>query len=263
MSTYYDGCLITNKKWIANNLDMNIVKNFGFDNVNEVYDDDLIKEAVAYSSSTHQEYIGQILKEKIDDFPKLMTFLTNAKKMHNSCTKSETPILLSASNDKEDIEQIYAMLDKDFDCKEYMKLSEDEKKAYNEARYNVYVEVPYYYRGGKLINIDCLKDAQKQYTESFEKAKAKKAKWEEMKLSMDYLKLSGEEKENINESFEFVDEDIEYGDYATNAINKMIYTLEFFNSACCDETAYLYIYNTDCGKAEYPEWLEKLMDENA
>lgn len=262
MSTYYEGCLITNKRWIVNKLDMNIVKNFVFDDVTEVYNDDLIKEAVAYSSSYYTEYIGQILKEKIADIPNLNSWIKNAEKRKSSCAKGEEPILLSSKNDKEDIEKLYAMLDKDFNYVEYMKLSDEEKNAYNKARYNVYIEVPYYYRGGKLISAECLKEAQVTYTKALEKAKAKKAKWEEMQISMDYLKLSPEEKDNIRDSFEYVDEDIEYNDYAVSAINKMIYTLEFFNSAYYDETAYLYVYNTDYGKAGYPEWLEKIMAKN-
>ncbi len=258
MSTYYEGCLITNGKWIANKLDMNIVKNFVFDDLDETYSETLIEDAVAFSAVTTNEFIGQVLKEKVADFSKLNAWKRN-KIIH---AESEETILLSADFDKEEIEQIFSLLDKKLDYKEYMSFSEDERKNYNQARYNVYVKIPYRFRNGKLISAESVKRVQEDYIKDLEKAKAKKVKWEDMQISLDYLKLSAEEKENIRESFNYLGEDIEYFEYAINSLNQILYTLDFFNSAYYDETAYLYVYNTDYGRAEYPDWFENLKNKN-
>lgn len=258
MSTYYGGCLITNKKRIAKDIDMNCVKNFNFDDVTEIYDNDLIKVAHDYTASTSKEFLGQVLKEKIADYSKLDDWIAAAAKYNEGHAKGETPIVLSVARDEKEIKEIFEMLDGDIDINEYSKKSEDERCAYNEARYNVFVEIPYFYKGGKLVNSDCLKDSLATYTKMLEKAKAKKAKWETMQTSLDYLKLSGEEKENVLESFAYVDEDIEYTESAVAALNQMIGTLELFSNY--DETAYLYVFNYDCGRAKWPEWLEKLTD---
>lgn len=258
MSTYYGGCLITAKKRIAKDIDMNCVKNFNFDDVTEYYDNELLKEAIDYTASTSKEFLGQVLKEKIAGYAKLDKWIAAATKYDEGHAKGETPIVLSTVTDEKEIKEIYEILDGDIDINEYAKKTEDEKEAYNAARYNVFVEMPYTYRNGKLLNAAGLKESLETYTKMLEKAKAKKAKWEEMQTSLDYLKLSGEEKENVSESFTYVDEDIEYTEYAIAALNQMIGTLELFSNY--DESAYLYVFNYDCGRAEWPEWLEKLTD---
>lgn len=258
MSTYYGGCLITAKKRIAKDIDMNCIKNFNFDDVVEYYDNELLKDAVDYTTSTSKEFLGQVLKEKIIGYAKLDKWIAAAAKYDEVYTKGETSIVLSTVTDEKEIKEIYEMLDGDIDINEYAKKTKDEKEAYNAARYNIFVEMPYTYQGGKLLNVDSLKESLETYTKMLEKAKVKKAKWEETQTSLDYLKLSSEEKENVLESFTYVDEDIEYAECAIAALNQMIGTLELFSNY--DEPAYLYVFNYDCGREEWPEWLEKLTD---
>lgn len=257
MSTYYGGCIITAKKRIAKDIDMNCIKCFNFEDVEEVYDENILKDAYDYTTSTAREYLGQVLKEKLAGYEKLDQWIAAANRYEEGRAKGETPVVLSASTDEKEIKEIYSLLERDVDVNEYAKKGADERKAYNEARYSVFVEMPYTYKGGSLVNAECLKKTLESYTKSLEKAKAKKAKWEELQTSLEYLKLSGEEKENVQESFSYVEEDIEYNKDAIDSINQLIGALELFSSY--DETAYMYVFNYDCGRTEWPEWLEKLV----
>ena len=55
----------------------------------------------------------------------------------------------------------------------------------------------------------------------------KKFEWENLKKSLEYLKLSNEEKENVCSEYEYLDEDIGDTEYKLDSFNYFIHLFEY------------------------------------
>lgn len=250
MSTYYEGCLITNKKWITKDIDMNCVKTFNFDDMEGVYNENLIDEAKAYTSFDDFVYVGMIKKE---DFEAPESYLELGKKVKEP--SSGTIIAVEYSENKEEeIKNLLKLLKEDFDYKTYIALSEEQRKEEDAKYYNLFIKTRYYYTG-EFYNVKSFIYTLAKYEKLLKDAKYKKHRWNKIKSSIEYCKLSDEEKENVALEFDYIEGDVEEYKTAVNSLKDLIGTLRFFSGY--DEDAYFYIYNTDNSYREFPKWLEE------
>lgn len=94
-------------------------------------------------------------------------------------------------------------------------------------------------RGG-FYTVDCFYGLREAILENYKKVIAKQQGWEELQNSLDYLKLSDEEKENVSSQFEYLDEEIEEVENKLVAINQVIGVLQFFEDFEVEVVAYIY-----------------------
>ena len=80
------------------------------------------------------------------------------------------------------------------------------------------------------------KDLKKKYKELI----IKRYEWERMKTSLEYCKLSDEEKENVSSEFEYLDEDIQETEFQIIAINQFCGILEMYSDYDTKVVAYVY-----------------------
>ena len=80
------------------------------------------------------------------------------------------------------------------------------------------------------------KDLKKKYKELI----IKRYEWERMKTSLEYCKLSDEEKENVSSEFEYLDEDIQETEFQIIAINQFCGILEMYGDYDTKVVAYIY-----------------------
>jgi hypothetical protein len=96
------------------------------------------------------------------------------------------------------------------------------------------------YGRGCFYTIDCFYNLREAILENYKKVIAQQHDWENLQNSLDYLKLSEEEKENVSSQFEFLDEEIEFIENKLVAINQVIGVLQFFENFEVEVVAYIY-----------------------
>jgi hypothetical protein len=93
---------------------------------------------------------------------------------------------------------------------------------------------------GDFYTVDCFYDLRETILEDYKKVIAKQHDWEKLQGSLDYLKLSEEEKENVSSQFEYLDEEIEEIENRLVAINQVIGALQLFEDYDTQVVAFIY-----------------------
>ena len=135
--------------------------------------------------------------------------------------------------DKENLSKI-----KFLDVKDFMMLSEAEKKSC----VNIYTE-KYTERGdgrGEFYSISSFSEIKDKIFNKLEELFAKKSRWKALQESLDYLKLSSEEKQNVSDEYEWLDEEIEHVENKLASVSQIIGVMEAFNDFNTEVVAYIY-----------------------
>lgn len=120
------------------------------------------------------------------------------------------------------------------DIKEYLATPEEERnKKYVELYYKV--KISHFDDNGNFYNIGSFASVRDKLEREYKDILKKKFKYEELKSSLDYLKLSDEEKENVNSEYDYLDEELEETEYKLNAAISIISILDFFDDYKTDE----------------------------
>ena len=93
---------------------------------------------------------------------------------------------------------------------------------------------------GEFYTVDCFYNLREKTLEDYKKVITKQYEWEKLQSSLDYLKLSDEEKENVSSQFEYLDEEIAETENKLVAINQIIGVLEFFSEYDNEVVAFIY-----------------------
>lgn len=257
MSTYYYGTLYKKRKedWsiVEKNLDMNCVKNFldGWEiEANEVYSvDEKLKEISKNNEFFYTyKFIGNIKKEK----------LTNTD-IEDFIAQGETYMIeefFGKKNSKKSIPLVFY----EGNFEELKSIIEDiDKEDLNEDYYSIYVRLKNYYNG-KFYKSSSFDEIIKSSREKLNEITENKRKWENIKSSLDYLKLTDIEKENVWKSFEYeVEDEDNYYKYRLQSAEMLKYTLLLFSDTYNDlnDDVYFYIYSDeDYRLQDIPTWLE-------
>ena len=208
MSTYYYGTLYKKRKedWniVEKNLDMNCVKNFldGWEiEANEVYRVDEKLEEISKNNEFFYTYkfMGYINKKDCKNIPNNLEYqgkeYINEELNGNRSEKDPIPLVFFET-DFSELESISSNIDKNITLTDL-----DIDKWYS-----VYVRLKNYYNGN-FYNSSSFDEIIKSSIEKLNEIKENKRKWENIKSSLDYLKLTDTEKENVWKSFEYEVED--------------------------------------------------------
>lgn len=251
MSTYYYGNLYKKKKenWclIEKNISMNCVKNF-LDcwniEADEIYIDDNSLNELNKNNTFYYTYkfIGLLEKEKINSSSYINKYIEQNKK----------------HNDNDGI----TFIDEDFDTLETY-INDIKKETTNELiknhenYYDVYVRVKMYYKGD-FYNSSSFDKIISESKEELKLIEKNRNKWEEISTSLDFLKLTQEEKENVFSSFEYkINDEDNYFENRLHSAEMLKHTLELFTDFDDKENDVLfYIYSdSSCYMEDLPDWL--------
>lgn len=135
--------------------------------------------------------------------------------------------------DKENLSKI-----KFLDVKDFMMLSEAEKKSC----VNIYTE-KYTERGdgrGGFYSISSFSEIKDKIFNKLEELFTKKSRWKALQESLDYLKLSPEEKQNVSDEHERLNEEIEHVENKLASVSQIIGVMEAFDDFNTEVVAYIY-----------------------
>lgn len=247
MSTYYYGTLYKKQKdgiLKIKNIDMNCVKNFmcGWEiEANEVWniDEQLTKFIHENEFYYTYKYIGEIEKEKIPNFEKYL----NRK-------ENQSNILVFYEEDFDELEKIINEIQIEVPLS--FTDSNGETKFFN--YFSVEVRLKNYYNGN-LYDVNSFDEIIESSKEKLKEIEENKRKWNNIKYSIEYLKLSNEEKENVWKSFEYeIEDEDNYYKYKLESARMLKYTLSLFSD---EENAYFYIYSDNsCKLQDIPKWIK-------
>ena len=96
------------------------------------------------------------------------------------------------------------------------------------------------YGRGEFYTAGCFYNLLETILENYKKVIEKQHDWEKLQNSLDYLKLSEEEKENVSSQFEYLEEEIEYVKNNLVAINQVIGALQLFEDYDTQVVAFIY-----------------------
>lgn len=121
---------------------------------------------------------------------------------------------------------------------DYMKFSDEEKASC----VNIYTE-EYTERGcghGNFYSVSSFYLFRDKCFEKLKELYAKQRRWKEIKESFDYMKLNSEEKENVENEFLYLDEEIEEAESELISVNQFIGVMEAFGDFDKEVVAYIY-----------------------
>ena len=258
MSTYFSGTLYIKEndtyKVVRSNLDFNCVKNFtsgwNIDAEPVSVDDKLMelhKNTDCFNSYDCEGVISIEDANKLFSADEIVSCLAAGGYYREKLgfpAKEAKPFVIY----KEDIsDELRKNLEEKFikiDISEDLKLSTEEKAERDKLRYCVYACSKKVYRG-KFYDVNSFDEVIKRAENGLKNIETKKAEWEKIRTSLDYLKLSSEEKENVFDSYKYEIEDEDgYYKYMLESALRLRHTLEFFSD--WENKAYFYIYNEDC-----------------
>ena len=236
MSTYYYGTLYKKRKenWsiVEKNLDMNCVKNFinGWEiEADSVYnvEDELKKLSTETDYFYTYTFIGCIDKSifeksniNCDKFIKQGEEYLLYK--GTTLTVGDSIPLVYHDEDLEQLRSIIEYVSKDTNVSfnEWSKLSDEEKINEANKYFNVYIKLKNYYKGN-FYGYNSFDKIIKISKEKLKEIEENKRKWENTKSSLEYLKLSDEEKENVWKSFEYeIEDEDDYYKYKLQSAEK-------------------------------------------
>lgn len=96
------------------------------------------------------------------------------------------------------------------------------------------------YGRGEFYTVDCFYNLRETLLEDYKKVIKKQHDWEKLQNSLNYLKLSEEEKENVSLQFEYLDEEIEEVENKLVSINQVIGALQLFEDYDTQVVAFIY-----------------------
>jgi len=96
------------------------------------------------------------------------------------------------------------------------------------------------YGRGEFYTVDCFYNLRETILEDYKKVIEKQHDWEKLQNSLDYLKLSEEEKENVSSQFDYLDEEIEEVETRLISINLVIGALQLFEDYDTQVVAFIY-----------------------
>lgn len=198
------------------------------DTSNKEITESLNKLAIEYTTI---EYLATVDKKYLSQFGEYKTYNNHSK---------ENCVLLT-NNDEELINKV-----KEYDIilcneKEWKKLTNNEKNddfhflmsdwiKHDINKYvNIYIKVTKTHNGN-FYDINSFISKRKELEDKMKKLYYKKFEWENLKKSVEYLKLSNEEKENICSEYEYLDEDIEDIEYGLDSCNYFIHLFEYMEN---------------------------------
>ena len=96
------------------------------------------------------------------------------------------------------------------------------------------------YGRGEFYTVDCFYNLRETILEDYKKVIKKQHDWEKLQNSLDYLKLSYEEKENVSSQFEDLDEELDEVENRLVSINQIIGVLQLFEDYDTQVVAFVY-----------------------
>lgn len=170
-------------------------------------------------------YFGSVTKETFATFDFPTTFITDEE--HGN----KPGYLVS----KENAEKISCVSPEEYLNTPTEELDQKYIKIYTES----FTERGYGYNG-EFYTVDCFYNLRETLLEDYKKVIKKQHDWEKLQNSIDYLKLSEEEKENVSSQFEFLDEEIEEIENKLISINQVIGALQLFEDYDTQVVAFIY-----------------------
>lgn len=138
---------------------------------------------------------------------------------------------------QEDVEKVQ---EKCLDYQDYIRMEDAEKEGYLDIYY--YKEEERGYGQGCFYDVKSFNYFIDSKEEKLQTLLNKKRRRSEIENSLDYLKLSCEEKSNVMEEFDYLDEDIDETKSALDAANMVVSVLKFFSEKEYDDYGDIVIY---------------------
>ena len=139
--------------------------------------------------------------------------------------------------DPKDVKKVQ---EKCLDYQDYIKMEDSEKEGYIDVYY-VKVEERGY-GNGRFYNVKSFHHYIDERENKLQSLLDKKRRRSEIEDSLDYLKLSADEKSNVLEEFDYLDEDIGETKSALDAANMVVSVLEFFSDRDYEDYDDMVIY---------------------
>lgn len=107
----------------------------------------------------------------------------------------------------------------------------------------VYVNEKYDHslKHGSFYNVHSFAEYRDSLQREYDNLILKRKEFEDLKKSLDYLKLNEDEKENVNSEYSYIDDDIDETFYKLHSAIGMVVLLNFYEQY--DEEAVAYIYS--------------------
>lgn len=187
-------------------------------------DHEILKKMTREYDYHSYDYFGSVTKETFATFDFPTTFITDEE--HGN----KPGYLVS----KENAEKISCV-----SPEEYLKTPTEEL---DQKYIKIYTEsfTERGYGRGEFYTVDCFYNLLETILENYKKVIEKQHDWEKLQNSLDYLKLSEEEKENVSSQFEYLEEEIEYAENNLVAINQVIGALQLFEDYDTQVVAFIY-----------------------
>ena len=260
MSTFYYGTLYKKRKngWdvVEENLDMNCVKNFmcGWEiEADEVYNiHEELKELVHKNEFFYTyKFLGYINKDDSDISKASINQGKHyiSEECRNAWNGKEPIPIVFYEDDFRELETIISKIDKNIIITD---LNVDKLSS-------VFVRLKNYYNGN-FYDVNSFDEIIKSSKQKLKEIEENKRKWKEISTSLDYLKLSQDEKENVWKSFEYeIEDENNYYTYKLQSAEMLKYTLSLFSDIYNDsnDNVYFYIYSDEnCKMQNIPDWLK-------
>ena len=187
-------------------------------------DHEILKKMTREYDYHSYDYFGSVTKETFATFDFPTTFITDEE--HGN----KPGYLVS----KENAEKISCISPEEYLNTPTEELDQKYIKIYTES----FTERGY--ERGEFYTVDCFYNLLETILKNYKKVIEKQHDWEKLQNSLDYLKLSEEEKENVSSQFEYLEEEIEYVKNNLVAINQVIGALQLFEDYDTQVVAFIY-----------------------
>lgn len=247
MSIDYRATIISKEeKKVIGKIDCNFIKNCtsGWNiEGDEVYPSEEIQEIGKESSRyIHKRFMGRVnRKEFVKKFPYI--------EIHPSKNDTDSQcVYFKWAKAVTELEYIPVSAE---EMERYSKLTKEEKIKENSEYLNVYLEHPVY-RRGVFFDSSSFNRVIEDTKEQLKNIILKKREWEELQKTIDYLKLSEEEKENVASSYIYdVEDEDNYLEYRLESALKMKHLCETLE-------AYMFVYSDTAEYDLLPDYIKKI-----
>ena len=187
-------------------------------------DHEILKKMTREYDYHSYDYFGSVTKETFATFDFPTKFIED----------NENGIKPGYLVSKENAEKIYCVSPEEYLNTPTEELDQKYIKIYTES----FTERGYGH--GEFYTVDCFYNLRETLLEDYKKVIKKQYDWEKLQNSLNYLKLSEEEKENVSLQFEYLDEEIEEIENKLISINQVISVLQLFEDYDTQVVAFIY-----------------------